>query len=95
MNTHGEAAGRPATGVAAELTAALTQAGPSGPDQSGMSSMTMDIKAANTTDMADSVAAGTRIYWCICGWSGSGLVAIEDHLDRYDDGTDAHVEMAE
>lgn len=46
------------------------------------------------TDTAMAVDITPRVYWCTCGWSGSGLPAMQQHLDRYDDGTDAHVEMA-
>lgn len=53
----------------------------------------MTTDTTDVTDVTDSVVGGTRVYWCVCGWSGSGVAAMEAHLDRYDDGSDAHVEM--
>ena len=50
--------------------------------------------AADVTTKTETMTAGARVYWCVCGWSGSGLPAMQGHLDRYDDGTDTHVEMA-
>lgn len=48
-----------------------------------------------TTDETDAAPGSKRGYWCACGWSGSALAAMQDHLDGYDDGTDAHMEIAE
>lgn len=54
--------------------------------------MSTPAVSAGTTVAAQ--GTGIRVYWCACGWSGSGLAAMQAHLDRNDDGTDAHVEMA-
>lgn len=50
--------------------------------------------ATGAATTAETMAAGTRVYWCTCGWSGSGLPAMQEHLDRHDDGSDAHEELA-
>jgi hypothetical protein len=50
---------------------------------------------ADTTTTTGTRPTYTRVYWCKCGWSGTGLPAMQEHLDRFDDGTDAHTEMAE
>jgi DNA-binding XRE family transcriptional regulator len=39
-------------------------------------------------------AHGTHRYWCSCGWGGTGLAALQRHLDEHDDDPDGHVELA-